>query len=79
MEPVVAVILVGVVTVACIVMLGWVDTYRTRKRTREALERTITPVSDEHAIGLVTHQASEDRLREATAQHDDDGDDGDGD
>ena len=68
MEPVVAVIAVGIVTIACIVMLGWVDAYRTRKRTREALDRSITPVSDEHAIGLVTHQASEDRIREVAAQ-----------
>ncbi|MEZ5144646.1 MAG: hypothetical protein R2726_19345 [Acidimicrobiales bacterium] len=75
MEPVVAVIAVGIVTIACIVMLGWVDAYRTRKATREALDRTITPISDEHAIGLVTHQASEDRIREATAQQGDDADD----
>lgn len=67
MEPVVAVIAVSVIAALAIVMLGWVQAYRTRKATREALDRTITPVSDEHAMGLVTHQATEERIREATA------------
>ncbi|MFN8040467.1 MAG: hypothetical protein U0Q07_14740 [Acidimicrobiales bacterium] len=66
MEPVVAVIAVSVIAALAIVMLGWVQAYRTRKATREALDRTITPISDEHALGLVTHQATEDRIREAT-------------
>lgn len=66
MKPVVAVIAVGIVTVACIVMLAWVDAYRTRVRTRQALDRSITTISDEKAIGLVTHQAPDDRVREVT-------------
>ena len=70
MEPVVAVIAVSVIAALAIVMLGWVQAYRTRKATREALDRTITPVSDEHAMGLVTHQASEERIREVTAGDD---------
>lgn len=72
MEPIAAVIAVSIIAAAAIIMLGWVQAYRTRKATRAALDRTITDVSDEHLMGLITHQASEDRIREATAARDDD-------
>jgi len=70
MNPVLAVILIGVIATGMVIMLGAVQTARLRTTTRKRLEEAIPPTTPSQALGTVTHQAGADRVRRAKEELD---------
>ncbi len=70
MNPVLAIILIGVIAAGMVIMLGAVQTARLRATTRKRLAEAIPATSASQALGTVTHQAGADRVRRATEELD---------
>lgn len=70
MVAIAAVIAIGVVATAIILVLGWIQAARTRAVTRAGLARASGDATDEQLLGLVTRSAPDERVREATSEID---------
>ena len=65
---VVAVVIIGVVSVAAIIALGAVQNARTRAMTRKRLDEAIPDINSSNALGTLSHNASSDRVKQATSE-----------
>ncbi len=70
MNPVVAVIAIGVIAIGMVIMLGAVQTHRTRVMTRRRLDEAIPDMEPSHVMGTVSHNATNERVRRATGDLD---------
>lgn len=70
MSQIAAIIAIGVIGAGMVVMLGMVQTARTRSMTRRRLDEAIPKMDASHTLGTVSHNASNERVRRATEEID---------
>lgn len=66
MSAVVAVVAIAVLAGGIVIVLGWIQAVRTRRATRAGLERASGHSTDAQLLGLLTHPAPDERVRQGT-------------